>query len=428
MTPTHKLAYRFFAQTVVLLVLYAAVSLLGAAKFLSPDDPLAYTLPYSTLGGLANVLLNLTALTGLVGGGIYMAFADNTDDDRLLEMAGWLWTALVVLALGAGLLGLLEGRSLLEVPPLLDLLEVLALAFIVFRIVRHTPRTPVMTVWAMGMGISIVSTLIGLIPPGDYLADRVLRTLAVGLNLNVAYPLAAFALGYWLMRRFSHVLPAWADIGVYTVGGLVTLAGVLVTLPPLFRFGAEEISITLGNIALIAVPALYLIVAAHCYAALSNRNDNPGLSAHWFALSLLLFLLGIGLLGGLAAAPGIGQWTVGTRLTDLQSTLTLLAAVAMSLGIVNQGSAELYGKNRRITGLTPFWLVAFGGVGGGLALAAAGVAQVYMERLLSIGYLDVQNMIAPLYALWTVGLLLFAAGAGVLALAFWARRPVDTGT
>src|SRR5262249_53395438 len=128
--------------------------------------------------------------------------------------------------------------------------------------------------------------------------------------------------------------------------------------------GAPEWMGTLGNIAVFLVPILYLIFAAHSYHALSDRNPTHTLAAHWYALSLVLFLLGIGLIGALQAAPEVHSYTTGTRLSDLQSTLTLLAVVSMSLGFINQATAELRGQNRRVTGLMPFWLVAFGIVGG----------------------------------------------------------------
>jgi nitric oxide reductase subunit B len=424
----HKIAYGFFAGAVVLLMLYAAVGLMGAVKFLSPDDPLALTIPYHVVGGLANVLLNLAVLTGLLGGGIYASASQGNSrvmNGTLLQYGSLGWALLLVLAFAAGVLGLLDGRHMLELPFALRILQLILMILILYSVVSSNPRSPVIQVWTVGLGISLIAILLSLIPPPDYLADRVLRALVLGINLNIAYPLAAFALGYWLMRRFSTIEAIWVDTGVYTVAGLVSLAGVLVTLSPLVQIGAPEWSGTLGNITAVLVPILYLIVAAHCYSALSNRSTDPALSAHWFALSLVLLLLGVGLLGGLTSAPGINQWTIGTRLTDLQSTLTLLGAGAMALGVVNQGAAELYAQNRRITGLTPFWLVAFGAIGGGLALGVAGVAQTYMERLLSVGYLDTQNLLIPLYILWVIGMLLLAAGVGVYALALWARRPVE---
>ncbi len=432
MTRTQQIAYAFFAQTVILLVLYAAVTLLGAVKFLG-NDPLAASLPYHQVGALSNVLLHLAAVSGLLAGGIYVV-AQWTNDriygprlrhERLLGYTFALWTGVLILAFFAGVLGLLEGRHLLELPPVLDIAQVIVVVLVIVNVARSISEwTPFALVWASGMALSIVCRVIGLIPTTDFVVDRLLRALAVGVNLNVAYGLAAVALGYWLMHRFSDVPQGWADSSLYTVAGLLSLAGMLVSLAGFYPLGGFTV---LGNFAVIVVPVLYLIYAAHSYRALSSRNPTVTLAAHWYALGLLLFLLGPGMLGGLQAAPGIHQWTAGTRLSNLQATLTALAVIAVVLGVINQAAAELRGQNRRITGLAPFWLVAFGIVGGGAALGGAGLAQTYLERIIGVSYLETQTLIAPLYALWVLGWLSVALGVGIYALAFWARRPIDIG-
>jgi hypothetical protein len=429
MTRTQKIAYGLFAQTVILLLLYAAASLLAAVKFLTPNDPLALSLPYQQVGGLANVLLHLAALTGLLGGGVYLAVAERADKSvtskQALNIYFLLWTLLLVLSVAAGILDMLDGRYMLELPPLLTLARSALAGLIATEVLRSASGSSPVWVWTVGIGLGVLGGLAGVLPSPDFVSDQVMRLLSIGLTINMGYPVAALALGFWLMRRFSHVPAEWAEIGVYTVGGLATTAGLLVTLASLYRLTGDGFSLFLGNVAVIVVPVIYLIIAAHSYAALSDRNTNPALSAHWFALSILLYLAGIGVLGGLQAASGVNQWTIGTRLTDLQTTLALFGTVAMTLGVANMGAAELFGQNRRVTGLAPFWLVAFGVVGGGLALALAGVAQTYMERFLSVGYLDVQNLLIPLYALWVLGGLLLALGVGAYALGFWARRPVE---
>jgi len=424
MTRTQQISFGFLAQAVALLMLYTAVTLLGAAKFVS-SDPLAVSLPYQHVGAFANVLLHLSVMSGLLGGGVYVLAGQGMRDDALLSYSFRLWSVILILAFFAGLLGLLEGRNLLELPPPLDIAQIVAILLILAGMVRSQARwTPFVQVWMVGMALGVVCTIIGLIPTTDYLADRTLRALAVGLNVNVAYVLAALALGYWLMHRFSDVPQGWADSSLYTAAGVLALAGVLVSLSGFYTLGVPEWAITLGNIGAVAVPILYLIVAAHTYKALSSRNPTVTLAAHWYALGLLLLLIGAGLLGGLQVAPGIQQWTAGTRLSDLQLTLTALAAIAIVLGVVNQVTAEMRGQNRRVMGLTPFWLVAFGIVGGGLALGGAGLVQTYLERVAGIGYLETQTLIVPLYALWLGGWLAAALGIGIYAFTFWVRRPV----
>ncbi len=427
MTPTHKIVYRLLIQMIVLLLLYALAALLGALKFLSPDDALG-SLPYNQVGALGNILLQLAVLTGLLGGGVYAAVTGRADarlpHDRLLRVGAGLWTALLALAVIAGLLGVLDGRHLLELPPLLAALQIAAAGLIGMAVMTGAPRLPAVRVWLVGLGISLLAALAGLIIPGDFIQARALQTLAAGMIIYVAYPLMAVALGFWLMQRFSNVTPAWADTGIYNVAGLVTAAGVLLVLPPFYALEAAEWVGTLGTISAVVIPVCYLIFAAHGYRALSDRNPTQTLAAHWFALALLLFLLGPALLGALQAVPDISRYTLGTRLSDLQTTLTAFAPAALALGVANQAAAELRGHNRRVTGFIPFWLAAFGMVIAGLALGAAGVAQTYLERLLSVGYLDTQTLLSPLYTLWLGGLALAALGLVIYALTFWRRRPV----
>jgi nitric oxide reductase subunit B len=421
MTRTQHIAYGWLAQAVILLMLYAGVTVLGAVKFLA-NDPLAVSLPYHQVGALSNVLLQLSVVSGLLGGGVYVVASQCADsrgqrlkDERLLGYTFALWTLLLLAAFLAGMLGLLEGRHLLELPPLLDIGQIMVLLLVTAAVARSlSDWTPFALVWTAGMALSVICTIIGLIPTLDYVADRLLRALAVGIHFNVAFVLAAAALGYWLMHRFSDAPQGLLDSSLYTVAGLLSVAGLLVSFPW---------TTTLGNMGAIAAPILYLVCAAHSYRALSSRNSTATLAAHWYTLGLVLLLLGPGLLGGLQAAPGIRQWTVGTRLSDLQMTLTALAVVAIVLGVTNQAAAELRGQNRRVTGLMPFWLTAFGIVGGAIALSGAGLAQTYLERILGVGYLETQTLITPLYALWLLGWLSTALGVGIYALGFWARRP-----
>jgi hypothetical protein len=67
--------------------------------------------------------------------------------------------------------------------------------------------------------------------------------------------------------------------------------------------------------------------------------------------------------------------------------------------------------------------VAFGIIGSGLALGLAGVVQTFLERQLSVGYLDTQTLLVPLYTGWFAGLVVLALGIGLYTLIFWLRRP-----
>lgn len=406
MTAAQRAASRMFACTLVLLVAYALISLVAALKFL-PGDLTQTSLPYDQVGAFAAALLDLAALGGLLGGGIYAA---GSDRQRTLDAAVRLWTLLVVFTIGAGVLNLLVSLAVIVAALKIGVIG------LVIASLKPDSRAPIPQVWAAGMVVSAAATAVGLIPSSDYFTASALHTIASGTVIYIGYVLAAVALAFWLMHRFSNVTPLWAGMSLYTVAGLLALAGALITLNAVIPESA-----VLGTVTAIAAPLLFLLFASHSYRALSDRNPTNTLAAHWTAFGILLLLLGVGVLGGLQAP--VRLWTAGTRLSDLQPMLALLAVVAISLGVINQSAAEMRGENRRVTGLAPFWLVAFGVIGGGLALAGAGLVQVYLERLLSIGYLDVQALLEPLHALWVGGLALVVLGVGWYAVVFWLRRP-----
>ena len=429
MTPLHKTAYRLFALTVLLLVVYAGLALLTALKFL-PGDPLAGSLPYQHTSPFANITLQLAILTGLSGGGLYILSVEGPTDARgrrrLLDLIGALWPIVIGAGLLTGLLGVFEGRAGLELPPLIDLLLAAVLALTLIYVAEASRRrSAVLFLWSVGLMTVLVGLLFDLFPAGDLIGAGVLRALALGLITNIGQPLAALALLFWCMHRFSNVTLAWVTTGLHSTGGLLAIAGALITVPSLYTLGITPPPGWLALLGALFVLAAWLILAAHGYRALADRNPNATLAAHWTTLALLLFLLGPALLGGLQIMPDARAYTQGTRLTDLQHTLTLLAVVAAVLATINQASAELRGRNQRVTGFIPLWLVGFGLVGATLALGGAGIAQVYLERVLSVGYLETQTLIAPLYALWTLSLLLVTLGLAAYALGFWARRPVE---
>lgn len=427
MTPGKHIAYRLFVQTVVLLFLYALVALLGAVQFVDSHF-LVNVFPYHQLGALAHVLLYMSILTGLAGGGIYLVASERADgtikNEPLLGYVSHGWTVLLVLVFLAGIFGLLDSSAYrMELPLLLDvLLAILLGAFVFLTAMSVTIWSAIPTVWTVGMVIAIGCILVGLYSPADHVQTAAIRVLVVGIQFNIGFVLAAVALGFWLMHRFSNITRGWAEHGLLIVGGFLSLAGLLVSLPPLYGLVERDLVRTVGGVGVLFGPLAVMIFAAHSYRALSDRNQSRTLAAHWYALALILFIAGIGIVGAVGTIRDVNQWTQGTRLSDLQYSLVALGVTAVVLGVINQGVAELRGENRRITGLMPFWLVAFGIISVGAALAAAGIVQVYLERIFGVGYLDVQRELAPLYQGWIGGLILVLVGIVIYALGFWARR------
>jgi len=379
---TRQLANRLFAQMTILLVLYGAAALFSAVKFL-PADPLAVSLPYNQIAGARNVLLDLALWTGLLAGGLtLLSEAAGSVRSSLLTWVYRGWTALLFLGVASAILNLLEGRYLLELPVILDL-ALIALAALALAGTISVARTDTGRVWWLGMALAIVCLIAGLVPAASPAQDRVLRALAVGARLHIAYVVAGSAIAIALLSklrpRSSLALPA----------GLA-IAGALAAISPLAAVGEGAAGLLLALVVAAAYP-FFVVIALRGARA-------PG----WIILGLGLIAAG-GVLDAAAAIPQIGAYMVGTGLSELVSFLTMLGVVMLAWAASPPAGAALV------------WVSA-GAVVSAVAALLAGIVQVYVERVLTVGFLDTQTALAPLFVLWIVGLAVLAAGLGLAAL------------
>jgi hypothetical protein len=227
-----------------------------------------------------------------------------------------------------------------------------------------------------------------------------LRILAVNLRFNVGYMLVALALVYW-----------WLETNLYPVAGVVMLVGTLVSFAPLTALGQTGIPALLV-IVLIPAGLIFFVVGSYRYIETFTRFFYH----QWLYLGLILLVMSLGVLGTLSSLPAFAPYMQGTRLTDLQLTLTMLGMLALVVGVCLKWTEELRDYKLARGEFGAFWLVTVGVIGGHLALLVAAGAQIIMERVMSIGYLDVQNALVPLYVLWMIGLLVMGLGVVWLAM------------
>jgi nitric oxide reductase subunit B len=89
--------------------------------------------------------------------------------------------------------------------------------------------------------------------------------------------------------------------------------------------------------------------------------------------------------------------------------MIVLAMISYALPALT-GASEPERPSR--LGLWAFWLMVGGMFGMTMALAAAGILQTYLERILGLGYLETQRKIQVHYLMWLGTSVVFAAGAG----------------
>ncbi len=155
------------------------------------------------------------------------------------------------------------------------------------------------------------------------------------------------------------------------------------------------------------------------------------MALHWTIGSAIFSALGAGLLGLAHTWPAVNKWTHGTLITPMHGHMAFFGAYVMIvLGMITYAMPGLTGRSedsRETTaGFWAFWLQLAGMFGMTMAFAAAGITQTYLERILSIGYLETQLKLQVHFLMLVATGALFTAGVALYLWDFFflAGRPV----
>ena len=156
------------------------------------------------------------------------------------------------------------------------------------------------------------------------------------------------------------------------------------------------------------------------------RHPNV-LALHWTIGSALFTLFGAGLLGLAHTFPAINKWTHGTLITAMHGHAAFYGAYAMIVMAVISYALPTLTQNRKMEGSAvgywAFWLQMGGMFGMTLSFATAGIGQVYLERVLGIGYLDVQLKIQIHFVMLIITASMFAIGVLLFIYDFFRHAP-----
>src|SRR5690606_787741 len=147
--------------------------------------------------------------------------------------------------------------------------------------------------------------------------------------------------------------------------------------------------------------------------------------------SAVFTLFGAGLLGLAHTFPDINKWTHGTLITAMHGHAAFYGAYVMIILAVITYAMPTMTRNRPEEGSSigywAFWLQIAGMFGMTLSFATAGIGQVYLERVLGIGYLDVQLKIQVHFLMLVATASLFVVGVGLFIWDFFRHAPILNG-
>jgi nitric oxide reductase subunit B len=170
-------------------------------------------------------------------------------------------------------------------------------------------------------------------------------------------------------------------------------------------------------------------MAVYAYYAMRRSGlAHPNvLAIHWTIGSAVFTLFGAGLLGLAHTWPSVNKWTHGTLITAMHGHAAFYGAYVMIVLAMITYAMPAISRHRpergTAIGYFAFWLQLAGMFGMTLSFATAGIAQVYLERILGLGYLDTQLKIQVHFVMLLITGAIFAVGVALFIYDFFRHAP-----
>ncbi|MDF3030736.1 MAG: norB [Moraxellaceae bacterium] len=433
---SQSVAYWYFAAAMVLFGLQLVFGLLSAAKYLGPD-PLLYILPFDVTKMIHTNLLVVWVLTGFMGATYWMIPEESRTELHSVKLAYiqlGLWLVMGVTAVIGYLFRYGTGNKLLEQPLPHKIVIVICMLLFIYNVVMTIRKSGRFTttegVLLLGIAGAAVLYLPALLHYENYTVSIFYRWWTIHLWVEGVWEMIQGGFLAYLLIRLSgadrEVMEKW----LYVIVGLVFIAGILGTAHHYYWVGVPKYWLPIGGIFSALEPVALVAMAMYAYTAMrrSGLSHPNTLALHWTIGSALFTLFGAGLLGLAHTWPAVNKWTHGTLITAMHGHAAFYGAYAMIvMAMITYALPSLTpGRHEQGTtaGYLAFWLQLAGMFGMTLSFATAGIGQVYLERILGLGYLDTQLKIQVHFLMLMATAALFTIGAMLFIYDFFRHGPV----
>ncbi|MDP5240931.1 cbb3-type cytochrome c oxidase subunit I [Uliginosibacterium sp. 31-16] len=422
---SQSVAYWYFAAAMVLFGLQLVFGLLSATKYLGPD-PLINLLPFDVTKVIHTNLLIVWVLTGFMGATYWLVPEESRTEIHSVKLAYiqlGLWLLMGVTAVIGYLFGYGAGNKLLEQPIPHKITIVVVMLMFLYNVgmtIKKSGRfTTTEGVLLLGLGSAALLYLPALLHYSNYTVSIYYRWWTIHLWVEGVWEMIQGGFLAYLLIRLTgadrEVMEKW----LYVIVGLVFIAGILGTAHHYYWVGVPAYWLPIGGIFSALEPVALVGMAIYAYSALRRSGlAHPNkLALHWTLGSAVFTLFGAGLLGFAHTFPSVNKWTHGTLITAMHGHAAFYGAYAMIvLAMIVYALPSITGRKEggSAAGYWSFWLQLGGMFGMTLSFATAGIGQVYLERILGLGYLDTQLkiqvhflMLIATASIFTVGVVLF---------------------
>jgi nitric oxide reductase subunit B len=422
---TQKIAYWFFLSALGLLTLQIIYGFIMGFAHMGMDGLHDY-IPFNTARAVHTNLLVCWLLLGFMGAAYYIIPEESQSElysPKLAYIQLISFLAVGVTAVIAYHFNWWEGRKFLEIPRPLDYLVVVNVLAFLFNILmtlfKGVRQTTTAIVLAMGLLFAALLYLPGMIWFDSQTLDSFYRWYVVHLWVEGVWELIMGGILAFLLIKLTGVDREVIEKWLYVIVGLTFLSGILGTGHHYYYIGTPSYWLWIGGIFSALEPLAFLamaLFALNMYRKGEKKHPNKA-ALNWTLGAAITSFVGAGLLGAAHTLPNVNLYTHGTLVTAMHGHMAFWGAYAMIViaiicyAMPNLTGRKLYDNN---TSRYAFWFSNIGMLGMTVAFGVAGVAQVYMERILGVDFMVTQKEIEPHFMVlvlcatgFTIGITLF---------------------
>jgi nitric oxide reductase subunit B len=395
------------------LIVWLLMGFMGAAYYLIPEE--AETELFSPKLAIAMFWIFLVAAALTVLGYLLVPYAG------LAKMTGNdLWPTM--------------GREFLEQPLPTKLgIVVVALAFLfnLTMTVLKGRKTSISLVLLLGLWGLAIFFLFSFYNPDNVVKDKFYWWWVVHLWVEGVWELILGAILAFVLIKVTGVDREVIEKWLYVIVTLTLITGIIGTGHHYYWIGTPEYWQWWGSIFSALEPIPFFALTLFAFNMVNRRRrDHPNKAATLWALGTgVMAFLGAGVWGFLHTLAPVNYYTHGTQITAAHGHMAFYGAYVMAvLTMISYAMPILRGRaansnKSQVMEMWSFWLMTIAIVFITLFLTAAGILQVWLQRVSStpVSFMDAQAQVSLFYWMREWAGLVFLVGLLVYIWSFFVK-------
>jgi len=331
------------------------------------------------------------------------------------------------------------GREFLEQPTITKLgIVVVALAFLynISMTVLRGRKTSISLVLLTGLWGLAIFFLFSFYNPANLVLDKYYWWWVVHLWVEGVWELILGALLAFVLIKITGVDREVIEKWLYVIIAMTLITGVVGTGHHYYWIGTPGYWQWWGSVFSAMEPIPFFMITVFAFNMVNRRRrEHPNKAAMLWALGTgVMAFLGAGVWGFLHTLAPVNYYTHGSQITAAHGHMAFYGAYVMVvLTIISYAMPLLRGRqansNRsQVMEMWSFWLMTVSMVLITLFLTAAGILQVWLQRVSAtpLPFMQVQDQIALFYWLRELTGLVFLVGLVVYVASFFVGEGRET--